>query len=378
VPVSQVPAGRAFVRLPSGLALVLSASQPDVLPAGVSGEVIVEGDGQVPVTLALDGRLPVEMHPVHPGAADPAEAHAVLTGSVSPAVAGTRVQLLVPGRTLYLGIEAATDGSFSLDVPTAGIGRAVLVAAVGPGVSPALALVRTVVAADTSNALPALTLIEPQPSAYALLSRFGLLGGTDEVLPPDPFPAPPAGLVHAGIELRVAEGGPDAPWAASILATEGSSLPTYELPGFDLRHAHQYVSADRRAWSEVVGLPNALPTPLAPVAAIHGDGLRPGGRLTWEEVPGASLYTVRVTDRYTPTPPLWEAAVSLPSAAVPPTLALAGHELEVRVDAWDGAELDVYGLAGLPPRGPRAMRVPANLPGASGRHSWRSEFVTVP
>lgn len=375
VAVADVPAGRSFVRLPSGLALVLDASSPDLVPEGIAGQVVVEGTNQVPVTLELDGRAAVLTHPVRVDAPDPRPATATITGRVVPAAAGIRVQLLLPDQQAFIGSETAADGAFVLDVPTAGVGKAGVVAAVGPGAAPAIALARASVQGDTTLDLPVLTLIEPRALSYRLFGRFGLLGGTEEALPPDPFPPPPPGMVHAGAELRLAEMAAAEPWAVAVLSIEGSELPTYDLPGFTLRHGHRYASADRRAWSEVVGPPGALPAPLAPPGAIAAGSLQAGGRLRWEAASGAELYTVRLTDRYVASLPIWEAATLRPEAGVAPGLALLGRPCELRIDAWDGDGLNIYRVASTQTAGLRALRVPAHLPGAVGRHSWVTQPI---
>ncbi|HEY9723903.1 MAG TPA: hypothetical protein V6D47_18020, partial [Oscillatoriaceae cyanobacterium] len=50
---------------------------------------------------------------------------------------------------------------------------------------------------------------------------------------------------------------------------------------------------------------------------------------------------------------------------LPANLTLQAQDVWLQIDAWDAAGVDIYSVASL-----RALRVPNEPQGPSGRHSW--------
>jgi hypothetical protein len=92
--------------------------------------------------------------------------------------------------------------------------------------------------------------------------------------------------------------------------------------------------------------------------------LAAGQTLSWPAVPGATLYTARLT-AIGQVAPVWEGASDTPSLALPEGLALPDATLVLQLDAWNAPDVSVYTVAQV-----RALRVPAGVGGARGQHSW--------
>lgn len=349
-----------YVALPNGRALPVEVSAETPLPAGLTGEVTLFSTGHVPMTLDLDQASAITVHPAPLERTNPTIVATRIAGQLAPAVADVQVRWHAPGLQAYVGTTTDAAGGFAFDVPLSET-QAGLIAAVEPGGASRVALVRTTLTPGTPLVLPELTLVAPLPPS----APFRLLGSSVEDPLPDPLPTPPTGMTHAGATLRVVETAPTGRWEVTLLAVDGSTLPDYDLPGFALAHGHRFTTADRRQWSEASGAPGALPAILTAPRLPASPALAAGQRLTWDAVPGATLYTLRLTDRFIPDPPLWEGATVRTAVTIPTSVALGDRALELRLDAWDAPDVTMYSVAGL-----RALRLPVGLPVVKGRHSW--------
>lgn len=333
--------GPGGVRLPAGIGDVVSL--PPNLPPGA---ITLFSEGYVPSTLVLGASPPPVTNPESVTVSGPTGSPATLTGVLSPADDGLRVHFIGPTLASFQDTSSVANLPFALTVPADATDGGIVVA-VDPGLRPRLGLVEALPQPGASVDVGTLTLTSPGP---------------DEPAPP----APPAGMQVVRSALRIA-GLTNVHQSLPVLAVEGSTVPSYAIPGFQWLVAYRAANADSTAASEVVGPPGALPGFLPPPDL---SGLPPSlgdnTVLSWMDV-GATLYTLTVSRAQVAGPPLWQGATTNPSITLPPGLALAGLPLELRVDAWNADGISIYSVASLP--GPRDLHLPADPLVGTGRHS---------
>jgi hypothetical protein len=254
------------------------------------------------------------------------------------------VQFVSATRGPLPGTTTGTGGAYAMDVPTDGADQGLLVARDATEY-PRLGLQHIAIAPGEAGSTPNLDLVDPEPA------------------PIDP-PVPPAGMAITAAGLFEVEGSGETARRVKLLAVPGDRLPGYDLPGFTLGARFMATAADGQSASESSGAPGALPAFLDPPDLSATGRPAAGVRLGWGAATGASLYTVRVGRALTPEPPLWEAATARTGVTLPAGLALDGADLLVQVDAWDAPEVTIYSVASI-----RRLKVPAEPPGAAGRHS---------
>lgn len=320
------------------------------IPAQLVGLWSYFAPGRVPTTVeVIDGPPPV----LHPSAVDPAAeaiGQASLTGRLNPPEADVMIMYCAPGRRSYPAVATAPDGTFRLAVNVDGPEEGVLVARPGE--------------ASARRALRAIHLV---PGAVVEVPVLDLvLPATAAVDPPQP----PAGLevVERAVVAVVPTGAgafPVSLWSSDAAPFDGPIA--YPLP--DVAQASRLVAigsggTSGSAMSAPVGerTPFMPPPDLASLAAPEA-----GATLAWPAVPGATLYTLRLTSPAAAAP-LWEAAVRSPHAIVPPPVRLAPR-MALEVVAWDVAGLTPYSVAGL-----RALRLPDGVPAQVGRRSWATRM----
>jgi hypothetical protein len=336
------------LRLADGRELVLTGGDSVALPAGVTGLVSLFVPGRVPATI----EVPTGLTALHPQAIAHAPAPAGLAEIAGVAEPGAVVAYHAPGRTAYIGAIADAEGRFRLAVPLDGLEAGVL-SARDPQPTPRLALAAVSLREGELTAAPELLLAGPVGEAAA--------------------PALPGAWHWSGAWISAVPDGP-APWRLSLLSRAGGEpLPTYEAPGFSPVAAFTAESADGTQGGLVSGPPGELPAWLdAPDLAGLPAALEAHGAIAWPAVPGASLYTLRLTSP-NQTHPVWEAACVNPRLVVPAGLALDQAGLKLEVTAWDAPEVTAYSVAGL-----RALRLPAGPAGLVGRLSWARRALGAP
>jgi hypothetical protein len=336
------------LRLADGRELVLTGGDSVALPAGVTGLVSLFVPGRVPATI----EVPAGLTALHPQAIAHAPAPTGLAEIAGLAEPGAVVAYHAPGRTAYIGAIADADGRFRLEVPLDGTESGVL-SARDHQPTPQLALAAVDLRAGELTAAPALRLAGPSGEAAA--------------------PALPGAWRFAGAWSSAVPDGPTA-WRLSLLSRPGGEpLPTYTAPGFSPVAAFTAESPDGMQGGLVSGPPGALPAWLeAPDLSGLPAALESGQAIAWPAVPGAGLYTLRLTSP-DQTHPVWEAACVTPRLVVPPGLALDQAGLKLELTAWDAPEVTVYSVAGL-----RALRLPAGPSGLEGRMSWARRALGAP
>jgi hypothetical protein len=336
--------------LADGRTLTLAGSDEVALPAGLAGLVSLFEPGRVPSSLELPADGVGALHPQ--ALANPAEptGQATIEGSVTPAAAGLRVAYHAPGRQAFVGGLTDDQGRFRLEVPLDGEEAGVLLALDGQA-TPRLALAGVTLEAGVTTSAPALALADPTARAAP--------------------PALPAAWQWQGATLAAVPDAAPRPWRVPVLVADGpEGLPGYDTPGFALVGAYAAESADASQGGLVSGPAGALPDWLgAPDPSGLPASLAPGTALSWPAVPGAKLYTLRLSSPSEPRP-VWEAACVKPTLVVPSGLALDRGGLVLELTAWDAPDVSVYSVAGL-----RALRLPVGPSGPAGRLSWARRAI---
>ncbi len=348
-PADQVDlATDAFLVSPDGRPVRVMPGDAVPIPARLAGLWSYFAPGRVPTSIELsDGPAPI----LHPSAVEPVAATvyaAEVFGRVNPPAAGVVVAYCAPGRRSYPAVASEPDGSFRLIVEVAGPEDGVLLARAGTTLR---ALRATQVEPGALVEVPTLDLVAPTTAASSL-------------------PQPPAGLaiVERAIVAIVPTGSGAFPlplWSSDAAPFEGpTAYPLPEVPLASRLVALDPTGSSGSAVSGPVDEPSAfLPPPdLAGLPA----SLAAGATLAWPAVPGATLYTLRLTSPAAAAP-LWEAAVHSPRVALPQVRLDPRMALEVA--AWDVAGLTTYSVASL-----RALRLPDGLPDRVGRRSWSTRF----
>lgn len=336
------------LRLADGRELVLTGDDAVALPAGLTGLVSLFVPGRVPSTI----EVPTGLTALHPQVIAQAPAPAGLAEIEGQAPPGAVVAYHAPGRTGYLGAIADAEGRFRLEVPLDGTESGVL-SARDHQPTPQLALAAVSLRAGERTAAPALVLAGPGGEAAA--------------------PALPGAWRWAGAWISAVPDGPAA-WRLSLLSRPGGEpLPLYATPGFSPVASFTAESPDGLQGGLVSGPPDAMPAWMeAPDLSGLPAALASGQAIAWPAVPGASLYTLRLTSP-DQTYPVWEAACVTPRLVVPAGLALDQSALKLEVTAWDAPEVTAYSVAGL-----RALRLPAGPSGLAGRLSWARRALGAP
>lgn len=368
----------AHLTLPGGQVVQLPPADAVALPAGATGDVILDEPGHVATTIAADGSALT----VHPTTAEPTPATGTavhVTGTVQPPTPGIVVTLVLPGGTPGATASPDASGNFAMDVMVPAATPALLLARTADPM-PTLGLAR--ISLDPATAPPAATVSVSAPGdpVEILPGAFRLLGSNDT---PSTLPPAPQGMHYDLASLQVLESQPT-PWVMELVQTPGVSLPTYPLQGFTQLALMRAASDDHQIGTMAVGpfaagkpLPAMLGAPLLSTAATQRPA--PGQRLAWQAVAGnAVVYVARITSRYVADPALWEGATTGTSLQLPGNLAALAGDVDVRVDAWDESDVTLRSLASLPAV-PRDLRVPAALTGPTGRHSWATRsFYSTP
>jgi hypothetical protein len=345
---STGPAPTTFLVGPDGRRVTVTPGDTVPLPAGLSGLVTLFAPGRVPATVRLpDGGVPA-LHPQATTAEAPPAGTATVTGTVSPAQAGVSVLYFSRGRTAFVGTTTAADGAYALAVPLDGSEAGVVVArdASSP---PQLALARVSAVAGATATAPAMTLSAAGTSVAAA-------------------PVPPAGLTLTQAALMAVEDTAGTPWAVPLAITNEVPIAapaTYALGDAALSVIYAAEAADGLSGAEAA----APPAEAAAFLAVPDLGglaapLDAEQTLSWPAVPGATLYTARLT-AIGQVAPVWEGASDTPSLALPAGLDLPDATMVLQVDAWNAPDVSVYTVAQV-----RALRVPSGVGGPRGQHSW--------
>lgn len=338
--------------LPDGSSVQAPAGDTVQLPGNVTGQVTFEAAGWVPSSIDLPASGVTAIHPTALAPSPAPATTATLTGTVTPAGAGITVSYFSAGRQEAVVTTTASDGSFRLAVPVAGAEDGILLAHRSTPTRGA-GLGRVHVVADSAATAAPIALADPTGSAAAA-------------------PSPPAPMATFATALEVAGGTADAPYRVAVdeHAEQPPSAPDlYDLTGFSRVLEYAAVAPDRSQGAVTSGPPGKVP-PFLPAPVLSGlpADLVPGAQLTWPAVPGASLYTLRLTSPYAGHL-LWEGLTVAPHATLPGGLALPAHDLILRIDAWDTPYATPYAVAAV-----RDFRVPLAPVGPWGRRTWASRL----